>query len=81
MFALKVDSLIEEDEGLHQPNCQTNLVIVLLSLSLLVWYLINITAYHLGRYETSSPSSIELHALTDLFLLTPSLPLKWLLLG
>ena len=36
---------------------QTNLVIFLHALSLLFWHFINITAYHFGRYEPSSPVS------------------------
>ena len=42
------------DEGSYLPNCQTNLVITLHVLS---WHFINTTAYHLGRYEPSSPVS------------------------
>ena len=36
-------SLVEGDEGLHLPNCQTNLVIALHTLSLLLWHFINTT--------------------------------------
>ena len=39
------------------PNCQTNLVIALHAPSLLLCHFINTTAYHLGRYEPSSPVS------------------------
>ena len=44
-------------EGLYLLNCQTNSVIALHAPSLLFWHFINITAYHLGRYEASSPVS------------------------
>ena len=50
-------SLVEGGEGSYLSNCQTNLVIVLFTLSLLFWKFINTTAYHLGRYEPSSPIS------------------------
>ena len=36
-------------------NCETNLVIALYTPSLLFCKFINTTAYHLGRYEPSSP--------------------------
>ena len=49
--------LVEGDEGLFLPNCQTNLLIALHAPSLLFWHFINTTAYHLGRYEASSPGS------------------------
>ena len=39
------------------PNCQTNLVISLHTLSLLFCKFIKTTAYHLGRYQPSSPVS------------------------
>ena len=48
-------SLIEGGEGLYLPNCETNLVIALYTPSLLFCKFINTTAYHLGRYEPSSP--------------------------
>ena len=48
-------SLVEEGEGSYLPNCQTNLVIALCTLSLLFSKFINTTAYHLGRYEPSYP--------------------------
>ena len=51
------------DEGSYLPNCQTILVAVLHALSLLFCHFINTTAYHLSRYETSSPSTKELHEL------------------
>ena len=54
-------SLVEGGEGSNLPNCQTNLVMALFTLSLLFCKFINTTAYHLGRYEPSSPSSC--HAL------------------
>ena len=51
-------SLVEGGEGLYLANCQTNLVIALYTLlSLLFWKLINTTAYHFGRYKSSSPVS------------------------
>ena len=49
--------LVEGREGLNLPNCQTNLVIALNTLFLLFYKFINITAYHLGRYEPSFPVS------------------------
>ena len=48
---------MEGDEGSYLPNCQTNLVITLHAPSLLFWHFIITTAYHLGRYEPSSPVS------------------------
>ena len=42
---------------MYLSNCQTNLVIALYTLSLLFCKFINTTAYHLGRYEPSSPIS------------------------
>ena len=53
-------SLVEGGEGTCLPNCQTNLVIALYTLSLLFRKFINTTASHLGRYEPS-PSTKELH--------------------
>ena len=50
-------SLVEGGEGLYLPNCQTNLVIALYTLSLLFCEFINTTFYHLGRYKSSSPIS------------------------
>ena len=50
-------SLVEDREGSYLPNCQTNLVIALDALSHLYCIFINRTAYHLGRYEPSSPIS------------------------
>ena len=50
-------SLVEGGEGLYLPNCQTNLVFALYTLSLLFCKFINTTACHLGRYEPSSPVS------------------------
>ena len=49
---------------LVSAQCQTNLVIVLLALSLLFLYFTNTAAYHLGRFEPSSPSTKELHVYT-----------------
>ena len=42
---------------MYLPNCQTTLVIALDALFLLFCIFINTTAYHLGRYEPSSPVS------------------------
>ena len=53
--------IVEGDEGSCLPNCQTTLVIALDALFLLFCIFINTTAYHLGRYEPSPPSSKELH--------------------
>ena len=52
-------SLVEGDEGLYMPNCQTNLVIAIHAPSLLFKHFINTTAYHLGRYKPSSPASFR----------------------
>ena len=49
------------DEGLYLPNCQINLFIAFHALSLLFCNYINATAYCLGRFEPSSPSTKELH--------------------
>ena len=49
------------DEGSYLPNCQTNLVIALHALSLLLCNFIYTTGYHLGKYKLSSPSTKELH--------------------
>ena len=57
-------SLVEGGEGLYLPNYQTYLVIALDALSLLFCIFINTTAYHLGRYEPSPPSTKELHGQT-----------------
>ena len=54
-------SLVEGGKGSYLPNCQTTLVIALDALSLLFCIFINTTAYHLGRYEPSPPSTKELH--------------------
>ena len=48
-------------EESYLQNCQTTLVIALDTLSLLFCIFINTTAYHLGRYEPSPPSTEELH--------------------
>ena len=61
-------SLERGDEGLYRSNSQTNLVMALHSLSLLFFYYINTTAYHLGRYKPSFPSTKELHAFFSLSL-------------
>ena len=44
-------SLAEGGEDSCLPNCQTNLVIALYTLSQLFSKFINTTAYHLGRYD------------------------------
>ena len=46
-------SLVKGGKGSYLPNCKTNLVIALYTLSLLFFKFT--TAYHLGRYEPSSP--------------------------
>ena len=58
---------VKGDEGLYLPNCQTNFVIALHALSLLFCDFINTKAYHLGRCETSSLSTKELHVSCMLF--------------
>ena len=45
------------------PNCRTSLAIIPWKLSQLFWQFINVTAYHLARYEPSSPSTKDLPAL------------------
>ena len=50
-------SLVEGGEGSYLPNCKTNFVIALYTLSLLLFKFINTTAYHLGRFKPSSPVS------------------------
>ena len=55
-------SLVEGGEGSYLPNCQTNLVIALYTLSLLFGKLINTTAYHLGRYLLLLKSSMYQHS-------------------
>ena len=42
------------DESLHLPHCPSCHISS-------VWHFINTTAYHLGGYEPSSPSTKELH--------------------
>ena len=54
-------SLVEGGEGLYLLNCQTILVIALYALSLLFCIFINTTAYDLGRYKPSPPSTKQLH--------------------
>ena len=50
------------------PNSQTNFVIVHRELSLLFWHFINTTAYHLGQYKPSFPSTTkELHGVSETF--------------
>ena len=55
--AIAWSSLVEGAEGLYLPNCETNFVIALYTLSLLFFKFINTTAYHLGIYKPSSPLS------------------------
>ena len=55
-FSSSWSSLVEGGEGSYLPNCQTNLVTALCTLSLLFKF-INTTAHHLVRYERSSPVS------------------------
>ena len=50
------DSLVEGGEGLYLLNRQTNLVLPLHTVSIVLKFL-NTAAYHLGRYEPSSPIS------------------------
>ena len=47
------------DEGLHLPNCQTNLVVVLHALPPMIGISLNTTAYSLGRYKLKSSMGIE----------------------
>ena len=58
----------------YLPNCQTNLVIALYTLSLLFCKFINTTAYHLGRFKPSSPVSCRAPCLVtkDYLVLYPS---------
>ena len=62
--AVSWSSLIEGGEGSYLPNCQTTLVIALDALFLLFCIFINTTAYYLGRYKPSPPSTKELHAVS-----------------
>ena len=55
------------DEGPFLPNCQTNLVI---ALPLIFWHFINTIAYHLGRYQPSSPTT-ELHVRSNYYPVKP----------
>ena len=47
-------SLVEGDKGNYRPNCQSNLVIVIHELTLLLCNFMNRTACLLGKYEPSS---------------------------
>ena len=51
-------SLVEGDEGSRLSNIEIHLVNARRELSLLFWYFINTTAYHLGRFEPL-PSSAK----------------------
>ena len=42
-------SPVEGVEGLHRHNCETNLVVILHELCLLLWHFINTTDYHLAQ--------------------------------
>ena len=53
-------SSVVGSEGSYQPNCQTNLAVVLAELSLLFGNFINTTAFLLGWFDPSYPSSEEL---------------------
>ena len=65
-LAAKIMELFSrEDEGWYRLNSQLSLLIVLREQSVLFWRFINVTAYHLGRYEPSSPSTKEIHAKID----------------
>ena len=68
-WAYPWSSLVEGGEGSYLPHCQTTLVIALDTLFLLFCIFINTTAYHLGRYKPSPPSTKELHSLVIIFLL------------
>ena len=59
-------SFVEGGEGSCLPNCQTNLVIAPYTLSLLFCKFINTTAYHLSRYNPSSPLSCRAPRSTQL---------------
>ena len=78
-------SVVEGGEGLYLPNHQTDLVIAPYSLSLLFCKFINIIAYHLGRYEPSSPISCRAPQYNTRHCLCIKCsawsPTNWLLLG
>ena len=57
MYVYSWSSLVEGGEHLYRPNCLTNLVIGLCTLSPLFCKFINTKAYPLGRYKPSSPVS------------------------
>ena len=61
---------------MYLPNCKTNLVIALHILSPLFCKFINTIAYHLGRYEPSPTSTMELHDLSPIIqlLIVGSIP-------
>ena len=61
-------TLVDGGEGSYLPNCQTNLVIALCTLSLLLCKFLNTTAYHLSRYKPSSSSTKELHGISSVCL-------------
>ena len=61
---------MEGNEGSYLPNCQTNL-----DIACIVCHFINTTAYHLGLYKTSSPTTKELHGQTNLVMVVHVLPL------
>ena len=47
------------------PWCTVSIVLYFNALSLLFCIFINTTSYHLGRYDTSPPSTKELHGFTN----------------
>ena len=57
-----MSSLVEGDEGLYLPNCQSNLVIVVYALSLLFCNLINTTAYSWADIGLQMPLTAVLPA-------------------
>ena len=70
-------SLVEGEEGLYLPNCQTNLVIALCALPLLFCKFINTTAYHLGRYKLLSPIGCRAPRLSHTVILSPTAIVLW----
>ena len=60
-------SLVEGGEGLYLPNCPKIDYCPLYTVSIACMF-INTTAYHLGKYEPSPPSTKELHGLAVGFL-------------
>ena len=54
-------SSVEAHECFRWPNWQTNLVVIVHDLSLLLCHFTNTTTYHLGYHRASSPYTKELH--------------------